>query len=146
MDYEQEKKSHISYCGSYCHICDWHTGRIKKTGKNALELIQEYDGFKRILKDIDIDNLSKGLEYLATSKICSGCKSEIKANERCKIRQCCSSKRLDLCSECSDFPCDTLKNNPGVKKWHCLENLKKIEEIGLEKWIDKQWLEYLDKV
>jgi len=30
MNYGEEKKRHISYCGSYCYRCDWHTGRIKK--------------------------------------------------------------------------------------------------------------------
>jgi hypothetical protein len=146
MNYEQEKKDHISYCGSYCHICDWHTGKIRKTAKDALDMINEYKGFKSLLKGkIDIDNLIKGLNMLAESGICSGCKSEIGANERCRIRKCCSSRGFDLCSECPDFPCDILRNDPGVIKWHCLENLEEIEKIGLDKWIHKQWSQYINE-
>lgn len=140
MDYEQEKKRYISYCGSYCHTCDWHTGRIKKTARATIDMIQEYDGFKRLFKDkVDIDNLTKGLKKLVDSTICSGCKAETGANARCTIRMCCTSKGYDLCGECPDFPCETLKSNPGVIRFHCIENLQEIEKIGLEAWIDKQW-------
>ena len=144
MNYEQEKKMHISFCGSYCHMCDWHTGKIKKTAKAALDMINEFNGFGRLLKDkVDVENLKKGLEILADSSICSGCKAETGADARCAIRKCCSAKEYDLCNECPEFPCDTLKNNPGVIKWHCLENLEEIKKNGLEDWIAKQWTEYI---
>ncbi len=141
MNYEEEKKRYISFCGSYCHTCDWHTGKIKKTAQRALGVIHEYNGFKRLFEGkVDIDNLMKGLHILADSSICSGCKAETGANERCAIRRCCSNRGFDLCSECSEFPCETLKTNPGVIKFHCIENLNEIHERGLDKWIDEQWL------
>ncbi|OPX17376.1 hypothetical protein BXT86_06850 [candidate division WOR-3 bacterium 4484_100] len=144
MNYEQEKKDHISFCGSYCHICDWHTGKIRRIAQTALDMIQEFNGFKRLFEGkVDADNLQKGLRILATSSICSGCKSETGANERCAIRRCCSEKGFDLCNECPDFPCETLKNNPGVIRWHCLEHLNEIKERGLKNWIDQQWTEYI---
>lgn len=140
MNYEQEKKMHISFCGSYCHKCDWHTGRIRRTAQQALDMLQEYGGFKRLLEgNVSIDDMTKGLNILAESTICSGCKAETGANERCAIRTCCSHKGFDLCSECNDFPCETLKTNPGVIKFHCIENLKEIDGMGLEQWIDRQW-------
>ncbi len=141
MNYEQEKKMHISFCGSYCHQCDWHTGRIRRTAQQALDMLREYDGFKRLLEgNVNIDNMMKGLELLAGSSICSGCKAETRPSARCEIRTCCSTRGYDLCSECEDFPCETLKTNPGVVKFHCIENLKAMAEIGIEKWIDEQWV------
>lgn len=142
MNYEEEKKRYISFCGSYCHTCDWFTGKIRKTFQPALEMQDEF-GFKNIFEGkVNIKNFKRGLELLADSGICSSCKAEVAENpeeDRCQIRQCCSQKGYDLCSECAEFPCDLLKNNPGVIKFHCIENLKEIEEKGLKYWVDKQW-------
>jgi hypothetical protein len=145
MNYEEEKKRHISFCGSYCHLCDWHTGRIRRTFQASLEMLDDY-GFKRLLEGkVDADNFKLGLEILANSGICSGCKAEVSENpeeDRCKIRQCCFRKGFDLCVECSEFPCELLKTNPGVIKFHCIENLREIKEKGVKHWVDKQWNDF----
>ncbi len=142
MNFEQEKKRYISFCGSYCHTCDWFTGKIRRTFGLALEMLNDY-GFARLLDGkVDVANLRKGLEILANSGICPGCKAEVAKDpekDRCKIRECCSSKGLDLCIECESFPCDELKNNPGVIKFGCIQNLEEIRDRGLEAWIKKQW-------
>ncbi len=146
MNYEEEKKRNISFCGSYCHICDWFTGRIRKTFESALHAMEEYGFSKLLVGRADRHNLIAGLEVLAQSGICSGCKAEIAKTaeqDRCQIRQCASSKGFDLCSQCSDFPCDILKSNPGVLKFRCIENLKEIQEKGLDRWIDRHWAEFV---
>jgi hypothetical protein len=149
MNYKEEKRRYISFCGSYCHTCDWFTGKIRRTFESALGMLDEY-GFKRLLEGkVDIDNFRKGLETLADSGICSGCKAEVCKSlekDRCKIRQCCYRKGFDLCSECAEFPCELLKTNPGIVKFHCIENLIEIKEKGLEQWIDKQWRDYIGDV
>jgi hypothetical protein len=144
MDYKKEKRYHISYCGAYCHLCDWFTGRHRKIFQAAYDSLMIF-GFKRLLKDkVDVNNLKLGLRILANSGICSGCKAEAgKTKDRCMIRQCADGKGLDLCSECQDFPCPILKNNPGVIKFGCIKNLKEIKTNGLKRWIDKQWREYI---
>lgn len=146
MNYEEEKKRYISFCGSYCHTCDWYTGRIRKTFQSALDALETY-GFTKLLQGkADRDNLKTALEIVAGSGICSGCKAEIAKqakDDRCRIRQCCFGKGFDLCSQCSDFPCDTLKENPGVIKFGCIENLKEIEEEGIRSWVDKQWSRFV---
>lgn len=101
-------------------------------------MLEEY-GFKELLKGrVDMENFKEGLRILANTSIDSGCKAEIAKNPeegRCKIRQCCSGKGLDLCFECPEFPCDLLESNLGVVKFHCIGNFK---EKGIEHWIDKQ--------
>lgn len=143
MNYDLEKKYHISFCGSYCHICDWHTGKIRKAFQLASDMIDSL-GLKKQLGDgVDAENLKTGLRQLALSSICPGCKAEAgRRDDRCKIRQCCHSKGYDLCNECSEFPCETLKDNPGVIRFHCIENLKEMKEKGLKEWIDRQWKDY----
>ncbi len=138
MRYEEEKRRHLSFCGSYCHTCDWFTGRIKKTAKEMLEIVEEYDGFRRILEGkVDPENFMEGLRLLSETSICSGCKAEMR--ERCEIVGCCVEKGFDHCDECAEFPCETLKEKPGVIKFHTIENLQEIRKIGIQEWIDKQW-------
>lgn len=147
MNYDLEKKYHISYCGSYCHICDWHTGRIRKTFQLASDMIDNLGLKKQIGSAVDINKFRIGLKDLANSSICPGCKAEVGVRkpeeDRCKIRQCCHSKGYDLCNECTDFPCETLKSNPGVIKFHCIENLQEMKKKGLKEWIDHQWKNYV---
>lgn len=140
MDYREEKRHYVSFCGSYCRTCDWFTGKIRRVFSKAWHMLEQY-GFGRLLEDkIDTDNFKSGLRILAESGICSGCKAEIAAEpeeDRCKIRQCYFSRGLDLCLECHEFPCQLLKTNPGVIKFHCIENSIEIPKIGVEKWIEK---------
>ncbi len=146
MDYELEKKQHISYCGSYCHHCNWHTGKIRSIYGAALRMFDDY-GLKRFIeKEAEIERFRKGLEAISRSSICPGCKAEAPIHkpgeDRCEIRQCCYEQGLDLCCECNDFPCEKLKNNPGVIKFNCLKNLDEIKDKGVREWIDKEWEEY----
>jgi hypothetical protein len=147
MNYDLEKKHHISYCGSYCHICDWHTGRIRRAFQLAYDMIDSLGLRKQLGENVDIDNFKAGLKNLAQSSICPGCKAEASIHapgeDRCKIRQCCYSKDFLLCNECAEFPCETLKSNPGVIRFHCIENLHEIKDKGHKAWIDRQWKEYV---
>ena len=143
MNYELEKKHHVSFCGSYCHLCDWHTGEIRKTFSAALHRFDELGLHRFLAEGLDSGVFRKGLESLMTSSICPGCKAEVRikkpGEDRCEIRQCCFGKGLNLCSECEDFPCPTLEANPGVIKFGCLENLNCIRDKGIRHWIDGQW-------
>ena len=147
MNYDLEKRYHISFCGSYCHICDWHTGRIRRAFQLASDMIDNLGLKKQLGDDVDIADFKAGLKQLAQSSICPECKAEAgihgPGEDRCKIRQCCYSKGYDLCSECVDFPCEILKSNPGVIKFRCIENLQEIRERGLKAWVDRQWREYV---
>jgi len=152
MNYDEEKRRYISYCGSYCRTCDWFTGRIRKTFQAALNMMDTY-GFRKLLADrVDLENMKEGLRILANSSIDSGCKADLAErlargekpeNDRCKIRQCCHQKGFDLCSECASFPCDLLKSNPGVVRFNCIENLTEIKQIGIEQWLNKYWNGYV---
>lgn len=100
--------------------------------------MEEYDGFRRILEGkVDPENFMEGLRLLSETSICSGCKAEMR--ERCEIVGCCVEKGFDHCDECAEFPCETLKEKPGVIKFHTIENLQEIRKIGIQEWIDKQW-------
>ena len=147
MHYENEKKRLISFCGSYCHTCDWFTGRIRSTAHEMLDIFKTYNGFPKLLGEgINPEDIKTALEMIANSGICSGCKQQIPedpSQDRCAIRQCCSQRGFDTCAECEQFPCDLLESSPGVIKFGCIENLKEIQRNGLEHWIDAQWREII---
>ena len=61
----RDKKYFMSYCGSYCRLCDWHTGKIKRTFIRAAGMVNEF-GFAKLFKnDVDRENLMLGLSRIA---------------------------------------------------------------------------------
>ena len=143
MHHQREQKFLISYCGSYCHQCDWFTGKIKKLASEALKMFDTYNGFRRLLDgQVNADDVRKALEILSNTSICSGCKLQIAdgiETDRCDIRRCCFEKGFDICADCAEFPCEKLRTNAGVIKFNCIENLYEIKRDGIEQFIEKQW-------
>ncbi|MFX1479727.1 MAG: DUF3795 domain-containing protein [Promethearchaeota archaeon] len=74
---------------------------------------------------------------------CKGCRIR---NKNCAfIRRDCltlKKKQLEYCYECEQFPCQNLQkiNSQYQERWsvNLIENLKRIEEIGIEKWLQEQ--------
>ncbi|NVM37427.1 MAG: DUF3795 domain-containing protein, partial [Candidatus Lokiarchaeota archaeon] len=74
---------------------------------------------------------------------CKGCRIR---NKNCAfIRRDCLAlrkKELEFCYECENFPCQKLQklNAYYHEKYsvNMVNNLKKIEEIGVEKWLKEQ--------
>ncbi|MEW6686781.1 MAG: DUF3795 domain-containing protein [Candidatus Edwardsbacteria bacterium] len=142
INYEEEKQKYVSFCGFYCRNCDSFTGKKQRTAQRALDIIKRKETeFERLFEDKDIrENIIKILTKQALW-LCPGCKALVndpKAGYICKIRQCCSNKNLDLCSECEEYPCKMLINHPTVIKLHGVENLMKIKEKGIKQWLDEQ--------
>ena len=89
----------IAYCGFDCTNCPLYSlseGKLNGTEKDKIiaDLLQEYDNLKE------------------ESLYCNGCKSGkrlfVYCNE-CYIRKCCTSKNIENCSHCAEFPCNELK-------------------------------------
>jgi len=51
-------------------------------------------------------------------------------NPECEIRNCCMERKLDLCFECSQFPCDKVKGNERMVK-----TASEYKKLGREKWL-----------
>ncbi len=73
---------------------------------------------------------------------CKGCRSRNGVpplgTEQCKVFKCISSKSIESCADCSDFPCDNL--HPYADKASVVPhnmnmfNLALIRKMGVEKW------------
>lgn len=76
---------------------------------------------------------------------CGGCISRkglcLKYTKMCKIYSCCVDKRgLRVCSECKEFPCGKFAAFFDTPVWYSevVENLRRVEKIGLEKFLEEQ--------
>lgn len=89
--------------------------------------------------------------YTVGTSRCPGCGGPDFFNKHptCSFITCCVKKKnLEVCAECSDFPCSKFKNNeeyqqlkesssyPSYKK--VMLNLNYIKENGIEKFIEQQ--------
>jgi len=78
---------------------------------------------------------------------CRGCKLGYEIGERdidkakCKIKVCCfKEKKLETCADCSDYPCEILKEFWSKKGWKYKQLRKQLEFIrnnGYEEFLNK---------
>jgi hypothetical protein len=135
-DYGKESDL-VAYCGIYCRLCDYFSGRIRASARDLLEVAKKHSElrlFADASEDFDYENFMKGLEWFSreVSPCVGGCKGGGGWGD-CPIRKCCMKKELKACYECDSFPCETLKEYP--KR---IEELNDIKKMGLEDWIKKR--------
>lgn len=135
-DYVKESEL-VAYCGTYCRLCDYFTGRIRNSARDLLEIVREHGELKLFadtVKALDYENFVKGLEWLSKeiSPCVGGCRGGGGWGD-CPFRKCCSEKGLRFCYECDEFPCEVLKKYP-----RHIEELSEIKKMGLENWIKKK--------
>ena len=93
--------------------------------------------------DISFCGLNCSKCKMLESKECQGCRGSIENHHSpdCKFAPCAKERGHSYCFECSDFPCEKLQEFASDgHEHHCLavENLKRMEKIGLEKWKEEQ--------
>jgi len=111
-----------AYCGLYCGACPM--------------MLAQQNG--------ELDTLAEKRGMEPEEARCLGCKSDTVAVfcATCELRQCASQKGYDVCSECSDFPCEPFVAFRDTEKWpyHAAvpKNLKRIQQVGIEPWLEEQ--------
>jgi len=138
-DYKKESEL-IAYCGIYCRLCDYFTGKIRNSARNLLSVVSTHSELKRFAdtaKAFDFENFVKGLNWLSeeSSPCVGGCRGGWGWGD-CPLRKCCVEKGVRFCYECVDFPCETLKRFP--KR---VEHLSQLKQEGLESWIKRKLVE-----
>lgn len=73
---------------------------------------------------------------------CGQCAAEPHRNACSIHRYCVADKGLETCAGCSDFPCTQLIQFAYDPIWRThlpiLENLRRIQRIGVEAWLSEQ--------
>jgi hypothetical protein len=131
-------------CGTYCGACPAYLakhGEDEKIRMKRQEISSSGPG--KAMKGIPPSNWMSGL-------LCDGCLSggQLAAHcQRCNIRLCALEKQSNSrCSDCEELPCHRITSliNMGnyLHRKEYLPNLKKISEMGVQKWVkyeEERW-------
>jgi hypothetical protein len=76
---------------------------------------------------------------------CAGCRYEKQLVDDCPTRSCAIKRGFLHCGECENFPCNDLNDfyKDGIPHHElALQNMLKIKENGIEKWLFEQEKEH----
>jgi hypothetical protein len=125
----------VAYCGLYCKLCV-AIGRIPKQCDALLDTLVK-DGWDHWHKEF-LQALRK------TSKIggegdLQGCRGYGCSDHdpNCEIRKCAQQRKVNVCSSCSDYPCDRVKALAKRYPLLLVDGARQ-KEIGFAKWIEEQ--------
>jgi len=130
----------ITYCGLYGGYCSgWHENTIRVDLTKALAELVDASGchhwMPTQIKDFSYTEFRKGLDFFQKDSrvICQRCCKGGDGNPDCEIRNCCKERGVDLCFECSEFPCSKIEGNAKM-----IERSKEYKELGKEEWLRQQ--------
>jgi len=145
---EEEKSKGKVYlaaaCGTYCGACPAYIAKHSEDKQIKMRLQKRASsGPTKAPKGVPPANWMDGL-------LCDGCLSggKLAAHcQNCAIRKCAESKQNDSrCADCEELPCTRITTliNMGhyLHRNEYLPNLKKIHEMGVQKWIkyeEERW-------
>ncbi len=141
----------MAVCGIYCGACPHKLGHIRKAASALADLLEGWN-----FADVARFVLPPGMNYpsfrevlteLVSGEPCDGCRAD--GNPLCPIKACAERRRITTCAECSDFegnpqsPCKSREAaeifrliSARYSGWN-LDNLKKIRQIGLDKFFEE---------
>ncbi|MBO8181239.1 MAG: DUF3795 domain-containing protein [Archaeoglobus sp.] len=135
------KSTLIGCCGIYCGACPFYRSKIPDLAKMLKDALNA-EKFNKIAVPFEwvgeYREFKKWLNFLARAK-CEGCQAG-GGNPFCSIRKCCRKKGFVSCAECDEFPCDKkfLKwISERYRNWN-VKNIRRIKEIGYEKWLEEK--------
>lgn len=110
-----------TYCGLHCGSC----------------------GVFQANKSGQIEDKAKEWNMKVEDLYCKGCKSDTIATfcRTCHFKTCATSKEIEFCFQCEEFPCKELlefKDDENPHHSIVLHNLDQIKELGIEEWLKQQ--------
>jgi len=130
----------ITYCGLYGGYCNgWHENTIRVDLAASLAELVDASGchhwMPTEIKDFNYFGFRKGLDFFREDPrvICRRCCKGGDGYLDCEIRKCCEERGLDVCFECSEFPCSKVEGNTGM-----IERAKEYKELGKDEWLRRQ--------
>ena len=126
----------VAYCGLYCGLCS-SRNRIPAQAQALKGAMQkegweywggEFPGFKEFWPFLS--------RLADPDKSCPGCR-EGGGPPFCGIRKCARARKVDLCVDCPDWPCQRID---GLAKGYVMliaDGLR-LKRIGFSKWLKEQ--------
>jgi len=132
----------LAPCGIYCGLCS-SRNRMPQQAQALRRTMADggWDSLGRKVKDFKefwrfLDRISD------PEKSCPGCRVPgappfCGGPESCDIRQCALDRKVELCVNCSDWPCARIKRL-GRTYLTLIADGKRLKKIGLAKWLKEQ--------
>jgi hypothetical protein len=126
----------VAYCGIYCGLC-LNGGRIPQRAGELKELLEKVS-VETWGPDLpDFDAFWRFLENLAAFSSRASCRERSCGLESCAIRTCASSRGVDACPFCGDYPCGHI-DALAARYVSLLGDGRRMREVGLDRWIEEQ--------
>jgi hypothetical protein len=136
----------MTYCGGYCGECALYPGftALREAASLLGEIIDTH-GLQNWIPEamkpeaenkFDFAEFRKGLAFFSDPEPWFTCQKTCKNGggfPDCLMRKCCREHRLDICFDCSEFPCSKVRWNPRM-----IERAKEYEKLGKEEWLRQQ--------
>lgn len=127
----------VAYCGLYCGLCA-QKARIPQQARQLQQTLHKegYDDFYKYVPEMKetFPMFSKFLQNLAKSDCTCGTGG---GPPDCKIRQCAKQKKITVCPQCKEYPCQHIEalaeHYPTL-----IQDGKHLQKVGLEKWVKEQ--------
>jgi hypothetical protein len=141
MALEEENLKMTAYCGLYCGDCAFKKGTVNDL---AMQMVEEFDRIRldkivEVIPFLDADKYRQAREFLESigPLKCTGCRGGVRA-QFCDIAKCAIEKEVQGCWECEEFrDCEKMKFLAHVHGDAHVKNMKKINEVGLDIWIEE---------
>ena len=125
----------VTYCGLYCELCA-ERARIPQQAA-ALQRSMTEEGWPFFGPAVPgFAEFWKFLEGLHADGGCRGCRAGAGPPD-CQIRSCALERRLKLCGQCSDFPCQRFEGLAAIYPTLIADN-RRLQVVGLEQWLEEQ--------
>lgn len=127
----------VAYCGLYCGLCA-QCSRIPQQAKQLQKSLHEegYDDWYQYVPNLK-DSFPPFWSFLQNlGNMDCTCRTGGGPPD-CKIRECAREKKMDVCTDCKEYPCALIQNL--AKHYPTLiQDGKRLQEVGLEKWVEQQ--------
>ena len=141
---KSEEKELTAYCGLYCGDCIRYKSKASKLALDLKEELQrtQFDKYAEVKSAFvnefkNYDKFVEVLDAIVELQCNNTCRGGGCPTFKCKIIECCNTKGLKGCWECNEF--ENCKELDFLAPFHGdlpKKNLRKIKELGLEKWLE----------
>lgn len=91
----------IGFCGIWCGSCAVGNGALRELTRRYIELITAYGLQEWGPKEVDYEELLKGLRSIQNTPLCSGCLRG-GGRDNCEMRSCASGRGITGCYACQE--------------------------------------------
>jgi hypothetical protein len=125
----------VTYCGLHCDLCSARS-RIPQRARGLQQAMAD-EGWPYWGRDLPgFPGFWAFLEGLQAEGGCPGCRAG-GGDPGCRIRVCARERRVTLCNECSDFPCEHVEALAARYPALIADN-GRMRAVGLDQWLEEQ--------